>query len=290
MGRIILGVLVLLGFVFTSFDVEADPNIEITETDLIPATDEEILNLVPEVSPEKEISNPTFELLKNFERVGGNPLAFQQTQCFLEKYKDKTFLDEADSSGIKIKNKKFVVITDVTIPSDRPRLFLLNLETLEVKAFMVAHGLGIPGSEVRLYEHGKISPKELPYILLPKLISNKPGSKATSRGAFILEETYFGNFGYSLRQHGLQKKINDNVLKRLVVMHGFKGMNPFSISSYDADQPPVTEGNLATSQGCSMLEPSRAKEVIDAAKGGSFYYIFTEHEKHQGSSYCADEK
>lgn len=182
-----------------------------------------------------------------------------------------------------------MVITDLTIPSNYPRLFLLNLDTLIVNAYMVAHGSGIPRSEVKLYELGKINPEELPFILLPKLISNTPDTNATSSGAFILDETYSGNFGYSLRQHGLQKGINENVLRRFVVMHGFNGMNSFRISSADSDVQPVPEGNLATSQGCSMLESTRAREVIDAAKGGSFYYIFSEFEKQQGLSYCADQ-
>ncbi len=277
MGRIILGFILLMGFALTSFDVEAA---EAESEEHI----QHLLKIIDDTEKSPEL------LLQNFERVGGNPLAFHQARCFFEKYNDKTFSDQDDEKGIKIKNKNVIVITDLTIPSDRPRLFLLNLETHEVRAYMVAHGLGIPGSEVKLYEQGKINPKDLPNILLPKLISNKPGSKATSRGAFILDETYFGGFGYSLRQHGLQDGINDNALQRLVVMHGFKGMNPFSVSSQDADLQPVPQGNLATSQGCSMLEPTRAKEVIDAAKGGSFYYIFTEQEKNEGSMYCGDDK
>lgn len=274
MGQIILGFILLVGFAFTSFEVEAAED----------ESDEHIQQLskiIDDHSPES--------LMQNFERVGGNPLAFHQAKCFFDKYGNNKFLDADTPKGIEIKNKKFVVITDLTIPSNRPRLFLLNLETRVVKAYMVAHGLGIPGAEVTLYEQGKINPKDLPNILFPKLVSNKPGSKATSRGAFILGDSYFGSFGYSLRQHGLQKDINDNVMKRLVVMHGLKGMNPFTVSSSDADQQPFPEGNLATSQGCSMLEPSQAKEVIDAAKGGSLYYIFSEQEKKLGSSYCADQ-
>lgn len=277
MRRIILGFILLVGFALTTFEAEAAE----------PESDEHIQQLLKIIDDAEK--TPPEHLLQNFERVGGNSLAFQQAQCFFEKYKDRTFFDASSSKGIQLKNKKFFVITDLTISSDRPRLFLLNLETLEVRAYMVAHGLGISGAEVKLYEHGKINPKDLPNILYPRLISNKPGSKATSSGAFILDETYMGGFGYSLRQHGLQKGINDNALERLVVMHGFKGMNSFRVSSTDADQQPVPVGNLATSQGCSMLEPSRAKEVIDLAKGGSFYYIFTEYEKQKGSSYCVDE-
>lgn len=277
MGRIVLGTILLVGFYLTSFESQAQD-----------ATTEQIHDVSGDVDSAKTTPPPEL-LLQNFERVGGNSLAFRQAQCFLEKYQSKTFVEQNDDKGIKIRNKNFVVISDLTIPSDRPRLFLINLQTKEVRAYMVAHGLGLPGSEVTLYEQSQIDQKDLPFILLPKKISNTPGSKATSRGSFILDETYHGSFGYSLRLHGIQKNINDNVLKRLVVMHGFKGMNPFSISSSDVDQKPVPQGNLATSQGCSMLEPSRAKEVIDSAKDGSFYYIFTEYEKQEGSLYCADE-
>ena len=72
-------------------------------------------------------------------------------------------------------------------------------------------------------------------------------------------------------------------------MHGFSGMSPTMKSSSDPYLFPVPEGNLALSQGCTMLEPTRAKEVIESAQGGSLYYVYTHFEKNRGPDYCADD-
>jgi hypothetical protein len=232
----------------------------------------------------------TFE---NYLRVGGDPMAFRHLICFLRTNNSRYFIRDrlrhSDPNLITIRNREVLIIADLTKPSDRPRLFVLDLKNQQVKAYLTAHGSGNPGQSVALYEEGKIDPIDLHRILFPYRISNEIGSNATPRGLFILDETYRGQFGYSLRMHGLQKRINDNSLKRFIVLHGFNGMNPAYISSFDQQLMPVPQGNLALSQGCTMLEPRRAKEVIDLAQGGSLYYVFTNFEKNYGPDYCADE-
>ena len=234
--------------------------------------------------------NLTYE---NYLRVGGEPMAFRQMLCFLKNNQNRYFVRDrlrpSQPNIIKIKNKRMLLIADLTKPSDQPRLFLMDLKSHEVKVYIMAHGSGMPGQEVTLYEAEKIDRLDLQRILFPARISNRLGSNATPRGVFILDETYSGQFGYSLRMHGLQKNINEKSLKRFIVLHGFEGMNPTAVTSDDPFVFPIPQGNLALSQGCTMLEPRRAKEVIDLAQGGSLYYVFTDFEKNRGPDYCADE-
>lgn len=78
-------------------------------------------------------------------------------------------------------------------------------------------------------------------------------------------------------------------------MHGYEGMNPSKATSDDADpQKGINaSGDVATSWGCTMLEPQRAKEVINTIKeknggGGSLYYNYTQEEKALETDYCGE--
>lgn len=228
----------------------------------------------------------TSQLRENFLRLDGDPIAFDQIQCFIDRHENSEFVGK-----LRIKNKRYVTISDFNKPATQARMFILDRKTNEVRAYFISHGAGTDDGKVELFSVKDLHSSKKDQILYPQKHSNRPGSNATPRGVFLLGDTYHGSFGYSLRIHGLQKGINDKTRDRAVIMHGFQGMNPTVISSNDLDPSAILSkvGNLALSQGCTMLEPSRAKEVIDLLKGDSLYYNFTREEKLKGNSYCVDD-
>jgi hypothetical protein len=248
----------------------------------------------PQCMASDQSKNIDFDLLlENYRRLNGDPIAFFQAMCFFRIYENSLFFAKGDPShpnGLKIRNKNFIAITDLNKSSSTARLFVLNLKTSEVRAYFIAHGVGTPGGKVELFPIHRLTDEQIQRLLFPTKLSNEPGSNATPHGVFILGDTYFGSFGYSLKIHGLQAKINDNTFSRHVVMHGFKGMNSTVISSSNpAPERSLSEtGNLALSQGCSMMESNRAKEVINDLKGNSLYYVYSAAEKNESESYCAD--
>lgn len=237
------------------------------------------------------------DLLKNFIKLGGDRKAFDQITCFYNKYSGAKFSDirgenAISSSELRFKNKRYITIADFTKPASQVRLFVLDLATNEVKAYFTSHGIGVRGGDVTLFPLDKLTEEKKKSLQYPTLISSRPGSSATPRGVFMLGKTYTGSFGYSLKIHGLQNGINETTYARAVVMHGFAGMNPAVVSSND-DETEIAEqlfapGNLAVSQGCTMIQPDRAKEVIDTVQGYSLYYNYTTAEKNEAAGYCAD--
>ena len=63
--------------------------------------------------------------------------------------------------------------------------------------------------------HGRNSGKEF-----ATTFSNSLSSLKSSLGFYITKDTYFGEHGLSLRIDGLERGINDNAVKRAVVIHG----------------------------------------------------------------------
>lgn len=240
----------------------------------------------PVPTPDFSVADSEKVLYENFMKVGGDPTALKQALCFRNRYAETKFRakgDPAHSGGIKMSNERYITINDLNKRSDYARLYVLDMETGKVEAYFSGHGEG--GSAG--------TPPNNPYR--SEYYSNTSGSKATPRGFFITGDTYVGKYGNSLRLHGLQSGINDNSFVRAVVMHGFNHMNPVKATSDDADPMENVRavGNVALSQGCTMLEPRRAQEVIGKIKekgssGGSLYYNYSQEEKALGQDYCGE--
>lgn len=85
--------------------------------------------------------------------------------------------------------------------------------------------------------------------------SNVENSNKSSRGCFVTGKTYWGQYGYSMKLHGLEKGLNDNVYKRYIVFH---------------------ENESPWSRGCFMTDSITNKKIIDLTKGGAFLYVHAE--------------
>jgi len=238
---------------------------------------------VPETTAQLYVTNKDQELFENFAKVEGDPIALKQALCFYRKYSDTSFGTKGEGKReINLQNRRYITINDLNKRSDVGRLYVIDMETKEIKVYFSAHGQG---------GHKGVGENDFNNA---QYYSNIDDSYASPRGMFLTGPTYVGQYGYSMRLRGLQREINDNSILRDVVMHGFKDMNPAVASSSDENPKEALHawGNVAMSKGCPMLEPERAREVINKIKsndnGPSLYYNYTQEEKALGENYCAD--
>lgn len=85
--------------------------------------------------------------------------------------------------------------------------------------------------------------------------SNQEGSLKSSLGAYVTENTYYGNYGYSLVLQGLDKT-NSNAKKRKIIFHSTKKMK------------------TKWSWGCFALPEKNTRKIIDLIKGGCLVYAY----------------
>ena len=150
----------------------------------------------------------------------------------------------AQNKGVG-KNASRIAIIDYTIPSKQRRLWVVDLKAQKLLfEEFVAHGQG-SGDDI------------------PKAFSDRDGSHQTSLGLFLTDVTYQGGNGYSLKLQGLSKGFNESAMRRLIVMHGARYVNPLAA---------LAMGRLGRSWGCPAVRTEVAKPMIDLLKQGQFIY------------------
>ena len=151
----------------------------------------------------------------------------------------------------QIKNPILSII-DYSLPSTKARLWIIDMNERKVL--------------YRLFvSHGKNSGK-----LYAKYFSNEPGSLASSLGAFIANETYRGQHGYSLYLDGLEPGINDKARERHIIVHG---------AAYVNKRFALQNNYMGRSWGCLALNPKKVAQVIDTIKGGSLVFAYAPGEE-----------
>jgi len=143
--------------------------------------------------------------------------------------------------------QEILTIIDFSKPSTEPRLWVMDLKSHEILF-------------ETLVSHGKHTG-----LLNAQKFSNRPGSEQSSLGLFLTGKTYFGKNGYSMELHGLEEDVNDNALKRRVVMHGAK---------YATEEFAKTHGYLGRSWGCPALSPNVLKPIINTIKNGTLLFAY----------------
>lgn len=152
----------------------------------------------------------------------------------------------ARAKGVAGRDDLLTVI-DYSLPSTRPRLWVLDLAHGEVLFHeLVAHGSGSGDNYATRF-------------------SNVNDSRQTSLGLFVTGGTYEGGNGYSLKLRGLDPGVNDNAEARHIVMHGAWYVSPDHASGH---------GRLGRSWGCPALSETVAPRVIDRIKGGTFLFSY----------------
>lgn len=239
-----------------------------------------------------DADNVREDLIANFKKLGGDPIALTQALCFYDKNRSVNFEASGDPSrkkGIKIQNQRYITINDLNKSYFNSRMFVLDMDTGKVKTYYSAHG---SGGNKGVAESGAFAEE----------FSNKDGSYATPRGFFITGARVNGSsdpqqrWKFSMKMHGLQEGVNDKSYARAVVMHSFPDVTN-DVATSD-DEKPVLKTDpypFYLSKGCTMVGPKVANEIIDTIKapntssGGSLYYNYTPIEKSRGESYCGDE-
>lgn len=148
----------------------------------------------------------------------------------------------------KVMKDNILSIVDFSLPSSKKRLFVIDLEAGELLFHTYT-------------SHGRNSGQ-----ILPTQFSNKANSNKSSLGFYITGDTYQGKHGESLRLLGEEDGINDNALKRGIVMHS---------ATYVDEEIIRSQGFIGRSQGCPALPKNVYKQVIGTIKDGTCLFIYS---------------
>ncbi len=194
--------------------------------------------------------------IENIKVRSSNKFAFLPNSSVENLYKelnltnkmDFTTFSNAISGMKKLKDVKEDIITiiDFTKSSIKERFFVIDLKNK--KTLFSTYVM-----------HGKNSGESI-----PKEFSNAVNSFKSSPGFYKTENTYNGEYGYSLRLNGLEKGINDKARERAIVVHG---------SQYAKPKPGAKK--LDRSLGCPAIPKEISDKVINKIKDGRLLYIHT---------------
>ena len=143
--------------------------------------------------------------------AGLNPILFSKAKAALD-------------SRSWIRHRDFIGIVDFAAASADPRFHVVHLPSGQVESYRVAHGSGSDPAHTGFLE----------------LFSNRPGSEASSNGAYTTGDYYHGKYGLSMKVRGLDWS-NNNAESRAIVIHNAWYAEPEMVDIH---------GKLGRSQGC----------------------------------------
>lgn len=195
----------------------------------------------------------TFLLITSFVFASNHPIGNYQIKNLYEKLHLKNKLNYSTFSQAvkgynKISEKKegTLTIVDFEKPSNEKRFFVIDLTNEKLLYYSyVSHGKNT----------GTVNAIKF---------SNTTNSYQSCLGFFVTANPYEGDNGYSLRIKGLESGINNNALRRNIVIHGADYATQDFLDKY---------GFLGRSLGCPAIPPSINKQVIDIIKDGTVIYI-----------------
>ena len=157
-----------------------------------------------------------------------------------------------------IAKRQILSIVDYSRPSTERRLWVFDLEKRTLLFHeLVAHGVNTGENMATRF-------------------SNIEGSRQSSLGLFLTDQTYVGRNGYSLKLQGLELNINHLALERTIVMHG---------AWYVSDAFHREHGRLGRSWGCPAVTDAVARPLIDTIKDGSLLFVYYPDERWLANSY-----
>ena len=146
-----------------------------------------------------------------------------------------------------LQNQEYLTLVDFSKPSFLKRMFVIDLDSMKIKmALNVAHGKNSG-------------------LTTTTSFSNRPQSKESSLGVFTTSQIYVGKHGRSLRLNGLEQGINDNAMRRDVVMH---------CAPYVSDEFIKTHHRAGRSWGCFAVSPAVCGHLVDLLRNGSILFAF----------------
>jgi hypothetical protein len=146
----------------------------------------------------------------------------------------------------RLRNVDMVGIADFSKPSALPRFYLLDTYTGRVTSHLVAHGRGS-------------DPDHSGWL---RRFSNSMGSNASSNGAYVTGDFYYGRYGRSMRLSGLDYS-NSNAHARAIVVHSAWYAEPNQVAQH---------GRLGRSEGCFAMSYNSLQETLARLGPGRFLY------------------
>jgi hypothetical protein len=141
--------------------------------------------------------------------------------------------------------QKKLAIVDFSKPSSERRMFLVDLTSGLVSAFLVAHGRGSDA------DHDSLADR----------FSDEMGSHASSLGAYLVSEPYQGSHGLSIRLDGLDST-NRSARDRAVVLH----------SQWYVSDKLAASGKVGRSFGCFVVDRAVIKQITQQLANGGFLF------------------
>jgi L,D-transpeptidase-like protein len=152
-----------------------------------------------------------------------------------------TALERLQLAGARVRSDRLMVI-DYGKPSSEPRLWVFDLAFKRLLfEEPVAHGRNSGGERAVRF-------------------SNDTGSLMSSLGVFLTAETYTGKHGLSLKLRGMEEGINDQSMKRAIVIHGANYVR--------------RSGHIGRSWGCPAVRPEISDVLIDSVRGGTLLLAY----------------
>jgi hypothetical protein len=164
---------------------------------------------------------------------GINPLLFQKAKSALD-------------SRPWIRQRDYIGIVDFAKSSADGRFHLVHLPSGQVDSFAVAHGRGSDPHHSGFLEQ----------------FSNRPGSAASSNGAYTTGDYYHGKYGLSMKVHGHDWS-NNMAESRAIVIHNAWYAEPGMIAVH---------GKLGRSEGCFAFSRADQWKVMQRLAGGRMIY------------------
>ena len=146
----------------------------------------------------------------------------------------------------RIPHEDVIGIADFSRPSREPRFYIVDLRSGMVTQHLCAHGRGSDPAHSGWLE----------------MFSNAVGSEATSSGAYVTGDAYFGKYGHSMRLTGLDRS-NSNAETRAIVIHSAWYAEPRVVEEY---------GKLGRSEGCFALPGISHAEAMTRLGSGRLLY------------------
>lgn len=156
-------------------------------------------------------------------------------------------LASLDSHSSRVSDRSVIGLVDFAAPSHATRLHIVDVASGRVlEQHLVAHG------------HGS-DPDNSGWV---ETFSNRPGSNASSQGAFLAADLYTGQHGRSRRLVGLDPE-NNLALERAIVIHA---------ASYVDATMARTQNRVGRSQGCFAVSSQSIGDVLWRLAPGRMLY------------------
>ncbi len=146
----------------------------------------------------------------------------------------------------RLARRDIMAVADFSAPSRVPRFHVVDMIGGKTQALLVAHGKGS-------------DPEHSGFV---RQFSNIPGSEATSSGAYLVSDLYYGQHGASRRLIGLDPQ-NNMAEDRAIVIHA---------AWYVSDEIATEQGKVGRSQGCFAFSEKDISRVLEQMGPGTLLY------------------